>query len=144
MIVQPFCLFLNMAASWEEKFFSKKDFKIKTIQKNFWGHAVGSKMLIPTPVMIQEYINHIESGDVSDVEIMRNDLAVEYGADFTCPMTTGIFLKIVAEYNYELSQKGLEICPFWRIIDPNSKLSDRLSFDTNFIISKRDHEANQP
>jgi len=75
---------------------------------------------------------------------MRNDLAIEHSADFTCPMTTGIFLRIVAEYNYEnLSQKRTEICPFWRIIDPNSKLSDRLSFDKKFIIDKRDNEENQ-
>jgi hypothetical protein len=133
-----------MAKSWEAKFFSKKNFEIKTIQKDFWGHVAGSKMLIPTPFMIQEYINHIESGTISDVEIMRNDLAIEHGADFTCPMTTGIFLRIVAEYNYEnLSQKRTEICPFWRIIDPNSKLSDRLSFDKKFIIDKRDNEENQ-
>ena len=133
-----------MAKSWEAKFFSKKNFEIKTIQKDFWGHVAGSKMLIPTPFMIQEYINHIESGTISDVEIMRNDLAIEHGAAFTCPMTTGIFLRIVAEYNYEnLSQKGTEICPFWRIIDPNSKLSDRLSFDKKFIIDKRDNEENQ-
>ena len=133
-----------MAKSWEEKFFSKKNFEIKTIQKNFWGHIAGSKMLIPTPLMIQEYINHIESGNISDVKIMRNDLAIQYGADFTCPMTTGVFLRIVAEYNYEnLSQKGTEICPFWRIIDPCSKLSDKLSFDKNFIISKRDNEQSK-
>ena len=133
-----------MAKSWEAKFFSKKNFEIKTIQKDFWGHVAGSKMLIPTPFMIQEYINHIESGTISDVEIMRNDLAIEHGAAFTCPMTTGIFLRIVAEYNYEnLSQKRTEICPFWRIIDPNSKLSDRLSFDKKFIIDKRDNEENQ-
>ena len=83
-----------MAKSWREKFFfriKKKAFEIKTIQKNFWGHVAGSKMLIPTPLIIQEYINHIESGNISDVETMRNDLAIEYGADFTCPMTTGIF-----------------------------------------------------
>ena len=133
-----------MAKSWEAKFFSKKNFEIKTIQKDFWGHVAGSKMLIPTPFMIQEYINHIESGTISDVEIMRNDLAIEHGAAFTCPMSTGIFLRIVAEYNYEnLSQKRTEICPFWRIIDPNSKLSDRLSFDKKFIIDKRDNEENQ-
>ena len=130
-----------MAKSWREKFFSKKKFEIKTIQKNFWGHVPGSKMLIPTPLIIQEYINHIESGNISEVETMRNDLAIEYGADFTCPMTTGIFLRIVAEYNYEnLSKKGTEISPFWRIIDPNSRLSDRLSFDKKIIINKRNEE----
>ena len=132
-----------MVKTWEEKFFTKKDFEIKTIQKSFWGHVAGSKMLIPTPLIIQEYIHHIEPGNISEVEIMRNDLAIEYGADFTCPMTTGIFLRIVAEYNYEkLSQKRTEICPFWRIIDPNSKLSDRLSFDKKSINNKRDNEEN--
>ena len=132
-----------MAKSWREKFFSKKIFEIKTIQRNFWGHVAGSKMLIPTPLIIEEYINHFEPGNISEVETMRNDLAIEYGADFTCPMTTGIFLRIVAEYNYEnLSNKGTEISPFWRIIDPNSKLSDRLSFDKKFILCMRDHEKN--
>ena len=130
-----------MAKSWKEKFFSKGNFEIKTIQKNFWGHVAGSKMLIPTPLMIQEFINQIESGKVSEIETMRNDLAIENGADFTCPMTTGIFLKIVAEYNFEkLNQKRVDICPFWRIIDPNSKFSERLSFDKNLIVSKRNKE----
>ena len=130
-----------MAKSWKEKFFSKENFEIKTIQKNFWGHVAGSKMLIPTPLMIQEYINQIESGKVSEIETMRNDLAIENGADFTCPMTTGIFLKIVAEYNYEkLNQKRVDICPFWRIVDSNSKFSERLSFDKNLIVSKRNKE----
>ena len=132
-----------MAKSWKEKFFSKDNFEIKTIQKNFCGHVAGSKMLIPTPLMIQEYINQIESGKISEIETMRNDLAIENGADFTCPMTTGIFLKIVAEYNYEkLNQKRFDICPFWRIIDPNSKFSERLSFDKNLIASKRNKEDN--
>ena len=57
-----------MAKSWGEKFYSKKDFEIKIINKSFWGHTAGSKMLIPTPLMIQEYINHIELGNISDVE----------------------------------------------------------------------------
>ena len=65
-----------------EIFFKKKKKKIKTIQKNFWGHVAGSKMLIPTPLIIQEYINHIESGKISEVETMRNDLAIEYGVHF--------------------------------------------------------------
>ena len=46
-------------------FFSKENFEIKIINKSFWGHVAGSKMLIPTPLMIQEYINQIESGKVS-------------------------------------------------------------------------------
>ncbi len=43
--------------------------------------------------MIQEYINHIELGNISDVKTMRKDLAIKYGTDFTCPLSTGIFFE---------------------------------------------------
>lgn len=135
-------LYLNMAKSWEEIFFSKKNYEIKTIQKNFCGHVSGSKMLIPTPLMIQEYINHIELDNISDVETMRKNLAIKYGADFTCPLSTGIFLRIVAEFNYENKKlKDFQICPFWRIINPNSKLSNNLTFDKKFLIRRRFNET---
>mgnify|MGYP001310266755 CR=1 FL=1 len=90
--------------------------------------------------MIQEYINNSEFGDKLDVKTMRNDLAIEFNEDFTCPMTTGIFLKIVAEYNYEKYKGKKEIdliCPFWRIFEPKSKLSEKLTFGKKFVIKNR-------
>ena len=71
---------------------------------------------------------------------MRNDLAIEAGADFTCPMTSGIFLRIVCEYHYEkwqLSAKATDLCPFWRMVDPKSELAKKLSFGPNFIEEMR-------
>ena len=44
-----------------------------------------------------------------------NDLAIEYQADNTCPVTIGIFLRIVSEASYEelKSGKGIEeVTPF--------------------------------
>ncbi|MEY2950627.1 MAG: hypothetical protein RLZZ248_1828 [Bacteroidota bacterium] len=84
-------------------------------KKNFFQKRIaGSKMLIPTPLMIQEYINHSQLGSIIDIRTMRNDLAIENGADFTCPMTTGIFLRIVAEYNFEkVNLIGREFYQFW-------------------------------
>ena len=67
---------------------------------------------------------------------MRNDLAIEFNADFTCPITTGIFFEIVAVYNYERFIRKNEIdgiCPIWRIIEPKSKLAERLTFGKEFI-----------
>ena len=133
-----------MAKSWKEKFFSIKNFEIKTIQKNFWGHVAGSKMLIPTPLIIQEYINHIESGKISEVEIMRNDLAIEYQADKTCPVTTGIFLRIVSEASFEELNEGKDIqkvTPFWRIVNPKSKLAEKLECGIDFIEKQRENEG---
>ena len=133
-----------MAKSWREKFFSKKNFEIKTIQKNFWGHVAGSKMLIPTPLIIQEYINHIESGKISEVETMRNDLAIEYQADKTCPVSTGIFLRIVSEASFEELNAGKDIekvTPFWRIVNPKSKLAEKLECGIDFIEKQRENEG---
>lgn len=125
--------------SWEEKFNKKPEFEIKKIDRSIWGFHAGSKMLIPSPKIIQDYINLSEVGCKLDVQIMRNDLAIELGADFTCPMTTGIFLRIVAEFNYEKLHRNEKksICPFWRIIDPKSKLAKKLSFGEEIIIEKR-------
>lgn len=132
--------------SWEEKFYEKPNFKIKVIDRSFWGYVRGSKMLIPSPKIIENYLNQSDEGLKLSVETMREDLAIEFGADFTCPMTTAIFLRIVSEYSYEkyIQNNSMHnICPFWRIVDPNSKLADKLSFDKNFIIQKRKSEKSQ-
>ena len=123
--------------SWIEKFKRKQDHQVKQLQKTFWGMPVGSRMLIPTPQIIQDYINQSEPGDQLDIKVMRTDLALMYHADFTCPMTTGIFLRIVAEANYEKLLSGSAVkllCPFWRIIDPDSALAKKLTCGTDFII----------
>ena len=74
---------------------------------------------------------------------MRKDLAIENRAEYTCPVTTGIFLRVVAEANFEKytqsnSLKG--ITPFWRVIEPNSTLSKKLTFGQDFIINQRQAE----
>ncbi len=126
--------------SLKDKFENKSNIQVKIIEKSYWGNPIGSKMLIASPKVIQEYINNSEFGDKLDVKTMRNDLAIEFNADFTCPITTGIFLKIVAEYNYEKFIRKNEIdgiCPFWRIIEPKSKLAEKLTFGKEFIKKNR-------
>ena len=126
--------------TWKEKFENGKQPQIKTIDKAFWGMDKGSRMLIPTPKLIQNYIYHCEKGNFSDVQTIRNDLALETGADFACPMTSGIFLRIVCEYHYEkwqLNAEATDICPFWRMVDPKSELAKKLSFSQDFIEEMR-------
>ena len=133
--------------SLKDKFEKRTNIEVKSITKSFWGNPNGSKMLIPSPNIIQKYIDQSEFGDKLDIKTMRKDLAVEYNADFTCPLTTGIFLKIVAEYNHEkfLENKEIEnICPFWRIIEPKSNLAQKLNFDKMFIVRHRKVEKIEP
>jgi len=73
----------------------------------------------------------------------RDRLAKGAGADFTCPLSSGIFLRIVAEDALESMHEGAaidEITPFWRAIEPESALAGKLSCGADFITRQRRRE----
>ena len=130
--------------TWIEKRDCNKSYKIKTIDKKFADIPEGSKMFIATPRIIDDYIKHIPYGKSTELSAMRNDLAIEYQADNTCPVTIGIFLRIVSEASYEelKSGKGIEeVTPFWRIVNPKSKLANKLECGAEFINKQREREV---
>ena len=90
-----------MKKSWIEKRDCEKSFKIKTIDKKFADIPKGSRMLIASPPIIDEYVKSILYGEFVEPVKMRDDLAKVYQADKTCPVTTGIFLRIVSEASYD-------------------------------------------
>ena len=130
--------------TWIEKRDCNKSYKIKTIDKKFADIPEGSKMFIATPRIIDDYIKQIPYGKSTELSTMRNDLAIEYQADNTCPVTIGIFLRIVSEASYEelKSGKGIEeVTPFWRIVNPKSKLANKLECGAEFINKQREREV---
>jgi hypothetical protein len=75
---------------------------------------------------------------------MRKDLAIEYGAEYTCPVTSGIFLRIVSEAAHEQIEKGApigKVTPFWRVVDEKSALNKKLSFGSEFVSKQRKKEG---
>ena len=125
--------------SWLDKLNEHKEPKIKRIDIDFADIPSGSNMFIATPKIIDQYIQEIGFGKRVDAKSLRKDLAIEHNADYTCPVTTGIFLRIVAEANYEKLQQGKsieEITAFWRVIEPNSALSKKLTFGQDFLLQQ--------
>lgn len=125
--------------SWIEKLNDKKEPQLKRIEIQFADMPAGSNMFIATPQLIDEYVKQIGFGRRIDIKTLRKDLALAHHADYTCPVTTGIFLRIVAEANYEKLQLGKEIdeiSPFWRVITPNSPLAKKLTFGQEFLIQQ--------
>lgn len=60
----------------------------------------------------------------------------EFNAGYSCPITSGIFLRIVSELAYQQYQNGTplkQITPFWRMIDKKGPLAKKLSFGYEFI-----------
>lgn len=126
--------------TWIEKRNSDKPFLIKKTDKKFADIPEGSAMLIATPRIIDAYVKNIPFGKSSDLKTMREDLALSYDAEKTCPVTTGIFLRIVAEAAYEELQAGKDIddvAPFWRIITPKMKVAEKLVCGVEFIEKQR-------
>ena len=126
--------------SWIEKLNSTKPSQTKRIDFAFADIPAGAMMFIATPKIVDEYIRHIPKGKSVSIKTLRKDLALENGAEYTCPLTTGIFMRIVAEANYEkyLQTNSLkDITPFWRAIEPNSALAKKLTFGSKFIIEQR-------
>jgi hypothetical protein len=129
--------------TWLDKLNESKQPHIVKLEKAFAGIPAESRLFIPSPKLIDEYIQHIGYGKQTDAKTMRNDLAIEHNAENTCPVTTAIFLRIVAEANYEKFQQGTpieKITPFWRVIEPQSTLSKKLTFGQEFIINQREAE----
>ncbi len=125
--------------TWLEKLYQNKEPQIKRIDKSFVDIPKDSLMLIANPKIISNYIEKIPFGKQIQLKTLRNDLAIEYQADYTCPVTTGIFLRIIAEANYEKLNQGFStqnITPFWRAIDPKSTLAKKLSFGAEFLIEQ--------
>lgn len=126
-----------------EKFNDEKHVKVEIIEKDFADMKTGEKMFIASPKIIDNYINHIPKGKSVSLKTLRKDLAIEHHADNTCPLTAGIFLRIVAEKNYEDFSNGKsieKITPFWRVIEPTSPMLKKLSFGKEFVLEQHQKE----
>lgn len=133
-----------MAKTWHEKLHNGKKPVSKRLEKAFWGMEVGDLMLVSTPESVDAYIRNIPQGKTVEVKKMRADLAKAAGADHTCPVSTGIFLRIVSEAAYEDLQQGkdeADVTPFWRVVEPDSDLAKKLACGVEFLVDKRQAES---
>jgi len=86
------------------------------------------RMLIPRPLDVDAVIRKVKKGSLVTVEQIRERLAQDFGADFTCPLVTGIFLRIVAEAAEEELREGKglgEVTPYWRVIKGDGSLTPK-------------------
>lgn len=131
-----------MAKSWYEKLHNGRSPVVEVLDKPFAGLPPGSKMLISTPLEVQELVQAIPYGQSRSTADIRGELAKRHGAETTCPLTTGIFLRIVAEATLADMEEGKEPgTPFWRAIDPKSPVAKKLSCGVEFLKARRAAEG---
>ncbi len=133
-----------MAKTWQQKFDNGRTPVLESIDKDWAGIPAGEKFLISTPKEIDAYIRQIPKGKAVSFATMKRDLALEHGTEYMCPLTAGIFTRIVSELAYEQISQGMKeekVAPFWRVIDLKMPLAKKLSFGTDFIRQKREEEG---
>src|SRR6202171_4952206 len=83
-------------------------------------------MLIPTPKLVDKIVRQVARGRLVTVGEIRRKLAADFSADVTCPLTTGIFIRIVAEASEEDRASGRKrVAPYWRVIKDDGSLNPK-------------------
>ncbi|WP_034472415.1 hypothetical protein [Afipia sp. P52-10] len=133
-----------MAKSWTDKFNDPRPHQVKPVPVDIAGMKKGEIMLVPTPKIIDAFIARIPRGQGMDVKTFRAKLARTYKAEVTCPITTAIHLRTVAEMALERHQQGAklaEVTPFWRVLDERTPVAAKLSCGTAFVKKQRKAEG---
>lgn len=84
------------------------------------------RMLVPTPLLVAEEVRRVRKGRLLTPGELRERLAARIGADVTCPMTTGIFLSIIAGAAEEQLAGGKRpVAPYWRVVGEDGRLNPK-------------------
>lgn len=83
-------------------------------------------MLIPRPLDVEALMRTARKGRLITSAQIRERLAADAGVDAACPMTTGIFIRIVAEATEEdRAAVRKRITPYWRTIKDDGQLNEK-------------------
>jgi hypothetical protein len=115
---------------WRKRFGAAKPPHVVMLHADFAGVKAGNTMLISSPGEIANYLSRIPHGETRTIERLRNELARKAGANAMCPVTTAIYLRVVAEValtDLAAGKRLDEVVPFWRVVTPDSKVAQKLS-----------------
>ncbi len=116
---------LKSRTSWRQKLEKGEPEIVETPAKMLKTCGPG-KMLIPRPLDVDALIRHIPESKLVTVTQIRESLAQTFKVDVTCPLTTGIFIRIAAEAAEEdLEQGKTAVTPYWRVLQANGRLNEK-------------------
>lgn len=82
----------------------------------------GSRMYFAPPIDYDKVMKQVPRGKVITVGKIREFFADQSGADFTEPITAGIFVSIAAWASYQRSD---DKTPYWRTLKANGELNEK-------------------
>ena len=82
----------------------------------------GSRMLLAPPLAYDALMRRVPAGKLTTTGELRAHLARENGADFTDPMTAGIFVSIAAWASHQRTEDKI---PYWRTLKAGGELNPK-------------------
>lgn len=82
----------------------------------------GNRMYFAPPITYDEIMKKVPYGKVVTVGMIREYLAKKNHADFTEPITAGIFVSIAAWASYQRTENET---PYWRTLKANGELNPK-------------------
>jgi alkylated DNA nucleotide flippase Atl1 len=112
--------------SWRAKLHKPMSPKLVPVPEGMTMRLGRGMMLIPTALEVDAMIRKIPRGQVSSLSQIRRRLAQWHNIDVTCPLITGILLRIVAEAAEEDRASGRQdITPYWRVVREDGGLNEK-------------------
>jgi len=94
-------------------------FEVITDEKSIKKYG-GDRMYFAPPIEYDKVMKRVPYGKVTTVGKIREYFAALSGADFTEPITAGIFVSIAAWASY---QRTTDETPYWRTLKANGELN---------------------
>ena len=95
--------------------------QIITDEKNIRKYG-GSRMYFAPPIDYDKVMRLAPFGKLLTVGAIRDYFARQSGADFTEPITAGVFVSIVAWASF---QRASDKTPYWRTLKANGELNPK-------------------
>lgn len=95
--------------------------QILTDQKSIEKYG-GERMYFAPPIDYDREMKRVPYGKVITVSTLREYFAEQAGADFTEPITAGIFVSIAAWASF---QRNEDETPYWRTLKANGELNPK-------------------
>jgi hypothetical protein len=103
---------------------------------------LGDRLLLPTPLLVAEVIASVPAGATIRISQLRDRLAQQFGADRTCPLMTGIFVKIIAgAVADDLVQRRKPRWPVWRLVGDDGRLNTTWPLDALYRATRLREEG---
>ena len=122
---------MKSRTTWREKLEKPQEPRVVKVPPKMSRFGQGM-MLIPTPKLVDNLIRRIPKGKLVTVSELRRRLAADFAVDMTCPLTTGIFVRIAAEAAEEDRMNGRKrITGYWRVVKEDGTLNPKFPGGVN-------------